>query len=286
MTTSEIRDQIFILSQYEPAVIAIDYNADDTGSLDRTERLNAPNLVLPLLISGSDSVRYSPNPFSNDADYGFVRVLSPSFFEPFIQINGRRYPAFATKILEEFDSRLYEKLTSRRLKTEIINYAGNIENFQYLGDLTALKSVGVLENIRGKIVILGYTGLMHPRPSEFDSYDAFVTPKGSMFGVLVHANILSTMFENYITPQGQGGLALMILGIIVANAFITFLLCRRILGYLLIKVAQAAQVLLGFVTCSFVIHRFQVALDYEMMTLAVLITPEIAYWLFKSREFS
>jgi CHASE2 domain-containing sensor protein len=277
--TDIIKDQIDILSKYNPAVIGVDYFVPDTAKC--SQLINYENLVLPIIVA-EDSAQVSKNCFTKRASYGHVGVLSSSFFQPFLTIDGERYASLPTQVIQAYDSTLYNKLLKRKNDKEIINYLGNIQNFTYLGDLTNLPSIEVLATVRNKIVLIGYTGIEAPRPTEKDTYDAYSTPQGKMFGVVLLANILHTALSNYIDPLSQTWSLTILFIVVFLNTLSVRHFTKITRGYLIIKVVQIVQVVLLFVLVSFVIHRFQISVDYESFVFSVIVAPEIAFWSFKN----
>lgn len=277
-STDEIKDQIYILSQYNPSVIGIDYFSHKAISPD-TEVVSFKNIVLPILIDSSKStIQYSKNPFSNHAQYGFIKIYSSQLFEPFVEITKEKYPSFATKILQLHDSSRYTQLLKRGYEKEIINYSGNTTNFIYLGDLTKIKTLDALKEIKGKIVLVGYTGIDTINPTSSDNYDAHDTPKGKMFGVVMLANIIHTLMGNYITPVSVIVMVLLITLLAFLNTLIPCRLSKTKHKYWIIKTIQLFEIVIVFIISSYVIHHFNISLNYELMSFTVIIAPEITYW--------
>jgi hypothetical protein len=274
--TEYIKDQIYILSKYNPSVIAVDYCVTDTTSIGSA--IVFKNTILPIVTGPSDSIFYSRNPFTNHAEYGLTSIYSRSFFSPFTEIKKKTYPSFPTKILQIHDPRRYKKLLERKLEKEIINYSGNTSNFTYLGDLTNLKNLDVLKDIKGKIVLIGYTGVDDNVPTASDSHDSHPTPKGKMFGVILIANIVHTLLGNYINPASKLVMTLLVTFLAIINTYTMYLLFRVRFPYVTMKIIQLLELVGLFVISSFVIHQFGIALDNELMSFTVIISPEIAYW--------
>jgi hypothetical protein len=274
--TEYIKDQIYLLSKYNPSVIAVDYCVTDTTSIGSA--IVFKNTVLPIVMGPSDSIFYSGNPFTNHADYGLTSVYSRSLFEPFTEIKKKTYPSLPTKILQLHDPHRYKKLLERNLEKEIINYSGNTSNFTYLGDLTNLTNLDVLKNIKGKIVLIGYTGVDDNVPTASDDYDSHPTPKGKMFGVILLANIMHTLLGNYIDPASTLVTTVSITFLAIINTYAMYLLFRVRFRYMIMKIIQLLELVGLFVISSFIIHQFGIALDNELMSFTIIIGPEIAYW--------
>lgn len=278
-----IRDLVEILSHYDPSVIAVDYFTADTihrsepGALDE-------HVVLPIVLD-PDSIAYSLNPFTKNASYGAVSVFSSLYFQPFIEYKGRTVPFMAVKILELHDSITYKRVADLGTEKRVINYIGNVTSFMYLGDLTQLQSVRFLEEIEGKVVLIGFTGTQGPFPTEDDAYDAHSTPLGKMYGVGILANILHTLMGNmiYDVPLSVVFAGMLVL-ILMNKVFVEFSVKKVRYVYLLIKVFQLITIVSLFILASVLIRRASILLDFEMLVNVVILFPEAAYWELKLRR--
>lgn len=276
-----IKDQIHILSQYDPAVIGLDYFLPDSLN-SGGQVVQFEDLVLPMAIDQNDSAQYSLNCFSTNAHYGLTSIYSPSYFEPFLKSRGTEYPLLPTRIIQLYDSILFRKLLQREKEREIINYLGNTSSFLYLGDLASIQATDALKSIKNKIVLVGYTGIYSPYPSEADNYDAHLTPQGKMFGVVLLANIVHTLMDNQIDSLPPLHTALIIASLIgLAVSVVHFFFLKVRYAYWLIKLFQIFLLVALFSCAAFMIHNFNRSIDYEIIAFSILITPEITYWWYK-----
>lgn len=133
-------------------------------------------------------------------------------FNPQMMVNGQRELAFSVKMAMIYDSVRTNRFLARDKPTEVINYKGNIvdwhEASNYAGRyfvldwdqaLDTTQFVG--EMIKDKIVIMGFLG-GDLTDTSWD--DKFFTPlnkkyagkaRPDMYGVVVHANIVSMILE-------------------------------------------------------------------------------------------
>lgn len=133
-------------------------------------------------------------------------------FNPKMMVNGNRELAFSVRMAMLYDSVKTERFLARDNYVEVINYKGNIVDWHgasnYAGRYITLdwdqaldttKFVG--EMIRDKIVIMGFLGA-DLTDTSWD--DKFFTPlnkkyagkaRPDMYGVVVHANIVSMILE-------------------------------------------------------------------------------------------
>ncbi len=179
-----------------------------------------------------DSIAYSDPEFQSYASAGFANLptgaryqddvkISRSFF-PKIDVNGEDMLAFSVKLAMAYDSGVTAKFLARGKEEELINFRGNFEmvdvrqtalegqhlaatNFPSMFFALDVRQV-LTEDfdpsvLRDKIVILGYLGDSFGDPAWEDK---FFTPLNlkiagranpDMFGVVVHANIVSMILN-------------------------------------------------------------------------------------------
>ncbi|MCK6616541.1 MAG: CHASE2 domain-containing protein [Cyclobacteriaceae bacterium] len=133
-------------------------------------------------------------------------------FNPQMMVNGKRELAFSVQIAKLYDSAKVERFLARNNYLEVINYKGNIVDWHgasnYAGRYIVLDWDQALdttqfvgEMIKDKIVILGFLG-GDLTDTSWD--DKFFTPlnkkyagkaRPDMYGVVVHANIVSMILE-------------------------------------------------------------------------------------------
>lgn len=148
----------------------------------------------------------------------------------------------------------------------------------YLGDLTKIQSTEILEDIKGKVVLVGYTGINDPFPTEQDLFDAHSTPLGKMFGVGILANILHTLMGNMICDVPLFLMVLILFMLVLIGAWsVVFAVNRVRYSYWCIKAFQLLTVVLLFILASVLIHH-AVLLDFELLVNALILLPEAAYW--------
>jgi CHASE2 domain-containing sensor protein len=133
-------------------------------------------------------------------------------FNPQMMVNGKRELAFSVQIAMLYDSAKAERFLARDNYVEVINYKGNIVDWHgasnYAGRYIVLDWDQALDTtqfvggmIKDKIVILGFLG-GDLTDTSWD--DKFFTPlnkkyagkaRPDMYGVVVHANIVSMILE-------------------------------------------------------------------------------------------
>jgi CHASE2 domain-containing sensor protein len=141
-------------------------------------------------------------------------------FNPAMKVGDSTVYAFGVQLAAAYDRRKAEKFVSRDNYSEVINYRGNIVDFfgqtRYPQLYYTLDADQVLKEefapgmIQGKVVILGFLGEYLGDPSWTDKFYTPLNKKMAgkanpdMFGVVVHANIVSMILnEDYVNKMPQ-----------------------------------------------------------------------------------
>jgi CHASE2 domain-containing sensor protein len=214
---SEIADQINLLNTYNPKVIGVDIffdkPSDSAGDLKLNRALHAKsNIVFAKRFD--NKAGFIPNFFCNQGsrdkcghanfvghEFSVIRSYSPCF-----EIEGEKQFAFTTYLAEMFNPESYQRLLNRNNKLELINYVGNLESFTTFTkeELMEYHLGDQLQNIiNDKVVMLGFfVKDSHQKPLILE--DLHFTPLNErvsgksypdMYGVVVHANILSMVLS-------------------------------------------------------------------------------------------
>jgi CHASE2 domain-containing sensor protein len=233
LTRREVAEQVRLISQYGPKVIAIDSYFNCEGGL--RDSVNCPELldqmgnlllanaiqeahnvvlVSKLLqsdslansntIDGYDSMEYSDPAFSGAAKNGFANLVTEAVFQDDIKlcrkfipkwnVKGRDEYAFAVQTCMQYDSAKTMKFLARNKEEELVNYRGNVE----IQDIK-------LKNVRNKQT--GTTNF----PTMFYAVDVDQVQKGEILGSIFKDNIVIMGFlgsrfgditwsDKYFTP--------------------------------------------------------------------------------------
>ncbi|PWJ44802.1 CHASE2 domain-containing protein [Sediminitomix flava] len=232
-----IAEQINILNKYEPAVIGIDAvfagpKEDDpmgdfllaqavaesnkfvfaSTPLEPTRKENivtADSIGMPYeLFLANDSVISTGHVYTGNeyADFTTWREVPV-----FVDNKGKLEPSLAAEVVRQFDEEKYKNLLKRERIIEPIYFKGNLDKYLKLDPKQVLLEEFDTAAIKGKIVLMGYMG------DEYTDYffaeDKFYTPLNKnllgrgfpdMYGVVVHANIISMMLnDTYIDAMPQ-----------------------------------------------------------------------------------
>lgn len=181
-----------------------------------------------------DSMEYSDPMFQDFARYGFANLVTANkaeyqedvkicrSFRPTMEVNDREELAFAVQMAMLYDSARTREFLKRGNAEEIINFRGNWEvqdirlknlrgqdlgTTKFSGRFAALDVDQVLREdfepdlIKDRIVIFGFLGEYFGDPSWSDKFFTPLNKKVAgranpdMFGVVIHANILSMILN-------------------------------------------------------------------------------------------
>lgn len=301
-----IAEQINILNSYEPKIIGIDFflrsamSAEDDSILaDAFSKVENLVLVSRLADYNSqnnnfDTLETSHPMFAKHSVTGFANLITDAEnqerFKTCRSFTAREHladnspiNAFAVKIAEIYSPEKAASFLEREKENEVINYRGNIwsETGEFANVFPSLDVDDVLnrkfepEMIRDKIVLLGYAGASF---GDTSWEDRFYTPLNmdyagktnpDMFGVVIHANIISMILnEDYINRMSDT--AAIIWGVILC--YLNVVWFSRIYHRLprwYDGITKGVQVIEVFILFAIIIIVFYV-FDYQLnLTLGI-----------------
>lgn len=254
-----------------------------------------------------DSLHYPYQPFAANAFVSYANTVTDEdggeTFNTWKRIvpqselkDSTKIDCFAAKIMSLYDSALYKQFIGRNNQTEDIYFKGNIPNADTTksAKYTILDVQDVLsENftpdvLKGKIVLMGYMGGEYTS-THWDT-DKFYTPLNpkqvgrswpDMYGVVIHANILSMILDNnYINVMPEWGSMLIAFIMCYFNVaiFVIILKRKRLAPWYgaISKIIQLIEaVLLTFLTIElFTVFHFKI--DMTLAIVAVLLSGDLA----------
>jgi CHASE2 domain-containing sensor protein len=249
LSRSDISRQVNIINSLNPKVIAIDAIFQEekehySDSLLTDAFARCKNLVLvnkldkynemtdtydTLINSTAIYNKYASTGFANFPNDDKVSFRTIREFRPFSKAIGKQIPAFASKIVELYNPKVLQVLNKRANEIEKINYIGNYNKFYYLDQNQVLSGESDLSFLKDKIVLMGFMGLSLDNKTFEDIYFTPLNERYAgktfpdMYGVVIHANIISMILqENYIYIM-PGWLSL-VLAVIICylSSFIIF----------------------------------------------------------------
>lgn len=308
-----IAEQVKILNQYNPKLIAIDVFFRNVGNRRHDSLLSqafseVDNLVLASKLavynkeqSVFDTLETSHPMFNQHAETAFANFITGAkeqdqfktcrTFTPKETTKDGEEVAFAVKICQIYAPKKAEDFLDRDNGYEVINYSGNVlyeegdfaHMFSALDVEDVLKENFVPEMIENKIVIMGYMG------ADFNDKswkDKFYTPMNldyagkanpDMFGVVVHANIVSMILKGeFINEMGEIGNIISGILLCFINVVFFSIIYRRLSRWYdgLTKIVQVIEVivLLGIIIGVF--YFFNYKLNITIGIVAILLSGD------------
>lgn len=190
---------------------------------------------------------------------------------------------FAATIASRYNPVLGQRLLERGNDEEIINYKGNLKKFIVL-DLDQMNADN-LQIVKDKIVLMGYVGQPFDDPTSVE--DKFYTPVAEnyagkslpdMYGILIHANILSMMLQNdYIDqmPAWQG--ITMAILVCYFNIFLFHLISEKFpaLAGGEMKVIQIMQATILTLLAFWSMYAWKYSIDFALSLAVVALVSDI-----------
>lgn len=227
-----IAAQIQILNQFQPRAIGVDAifsrpKAPEVDSMFRARIEGVNNLVLAGKFhkprkkeDGTyvyDSLEAARPEFLEVGSTAYANLITEDdkaayttcrSFSPREIVEGKEMLALGVKLAQLKAPEKTEKFLARKEEAEIIYYKGNWDKYTILDVKDVFTQNFDPSVIKDKVVLLGYLGSDYT--IEDWSADRFYTPMNKnaigrstpdMYGVLIHANIISSILdETYLTP--------------------------------------------------------------------------------------
>ncbi len=302
LNRAQIGRQISNLAKHNPAVIGVDAFFRKRKSFDEDVQLimavNQANpivmvseLVLPNEHGCFDSIATSHVQFNQFAENGFANMLTAAEgfkttreFVPKNCVADTQELSFAAKLVSFYKPEKLNLLLDRQSETEVINWRGNHSKFFTLDALEVLNESTDLSFVKGKIVMLGYMG---NRIGENSLEDTFYTPmnrqSGSktfpdMYGVVVHANIVSMILNNaYINTLPNWLTVIIAILIVLANVTLFFWVGTHHKLYydLITKTIQLVEVGIIFFLNLMILLYFELKIDLTIAMIALVFSGDL-----------
>jgi CHASE2 domain-containing sensor protein len=215
-------------------------------------------------------------------------------FNPRIKVKDKFHYAFSVELARAFDSVKTEKFLQRDVYSEVINYRGNVFDFHgitnypqmfYALDIDQVMNEDFAsELIKDKIIIMGFLG---ERMDVMSWEDKFYTPLNKklagkanpdMFGVVVHANIISMILkEDFVQQMADWQEVVMAIILCLLNVALFSLINTNLpLWYDgITKLLQLIQLLLYSVLMVLIFHWFKFKLSITLSLAAVALVGDI-----------
>lgn len=252
-----------------------------TQELIMASRLDWKNKTEPLDV-GYFGIFTTNNGYVNliGEDGGTIRN-----FSPFEKANGKLYKSFPAAIAEKADKKAFEQLQHRERAFEVIHYSRTIEQYMVLDGEDVLQDNIAPELLKDKIILMGFIN-----PDPFNIEDKHYTPLNKqfagkstpdMYGIVIHANILSMILDaNYI--KEIPGWLYWIITILIAwlhvALFMRYYIEEHIWFHLVAKLAQIFFAILSVYTGIVFFDWFNIKIDTKISLIVIILAIDIIYF--------
>jgi CHASE2 domain-containing sensor protein len=221
-------------------------------------------------------------------------VKTCRMFNPQLKIKDRMQYAFGVEMAMKYDSAKTKKFLSRNNFSEVINFRGNVVDFfgstNYPQMFFTIDVEDVMtENFdpqlfKDKIVIFGYLGRELGDPSWADKFYTPLNKKlagkanPDMFGVVVHANIVSMILnEDYVEQMAEWQEVFMAILLCLLNVALFSLINTHLPAWYdgITKLLQLIQLLLYTVLMVLIFHWYSFKLNVTLTLAAVALVGDV-----------
>lgn len=299
-----IGKQIDALNEHNPAIIGIDAFFKEKKDFENDFRLmlsfdatDSLVMVTKLLNPDEDgecfdSLQTSESQFIENAFSGYANfITSPGVFKttrefaPHFCYKDTFALSFTSEIARLHAPEAFEYLMSRGNNEETINWRGNYKKFFSIDAEDVLDEDFDLSFIEGKIILMGFLG--EREIGEPSLEDTFFTPLNEvtggrsvpdMFGVTVHANILSQILDqDYIDaiPDSINIIVALLLLYLNVSFFMWVGNHYKIYYDLITKSIQIVEVIILFGINLMALAVFSWKADFTIAIVAVLFCGDL-----------
>lgn len=215
-------------------------------------------------------------------------------FNPVLPVKDSLHRAFSVQLAFAYDSALTRKFLARDNASEIINYRGNI--FDFYGQTNYPQMFFTLdvdqvfnedfvpEMITDKIVIFGYLGKDLRDPSWADKFYTPLNKKMAgksnpdMFGVVVHANIVSMILtSDYVDEMDESLEFAMAFIFCLLNVALFSLIYNHLPSWYdgITKLLQLIQIIVYSAVMVFIFHWYSFKLNITYTLIAVALVGDV-----------
>jgi CHASE2 domain-containing sensor protein len=215
-------------------------------------------------------------------------------FNPQLKVSDKTLRAFSVEVAFAYDSAITKKFLARNNYSEIVNYRGNVfdifgttkyPQMFYTLDVEDVKTENfVSEMIKDKIVLFGFLGKQLGDPSWADKFYTPLNEKNAgkanpdMFGVVVHANIISMILNQDFVEQMEPWqeIALAILICMLNVALFSLINTRLPLWYDgITKLLQFCQVVFYAILMILIFAWYQYKFNITLTVAAVALVGDV-----------
>jgi len=236
---------------------------------------------------------FSNKYFSNGLSSGFVNFIAESDqstirkYAPQVKLNNNDYLSFTSHIIQFYDSKAFENLKNRAKEAEVINFSRNESSYVIFEADEIDVNNPKLKILKDKIVLLGYLG---PNLQTRVLEDNHFTPMNlhysgksfpDMYGVLIHANILSMILQNQFVNEMKFWKILLTSFIILylhMFYFIKFYIHRHIWYHIFAKIVQLLSSVIIVGIEIYLLSEQNLIMNSSLIILPILLSIDVLYF--------
>ena len=310
-----IARQINIINSCNPKVVGIDsfFRQLKSGNPEGDSLLaqafaKVKNLVLVNKLhyneekKSFDSLEMSHSIFTKHAQTGSANLITEGeekfktarYFSPFDTAIGRKTVIdtfFAVKLAEVYRPGSAKVVSDRKNDIEYIWYKGNIYGFK--AKYFTIEAQDIIDGnflpdlLKNKIILMGYLGAEVSNSEYIWDIDKFFTPLNDkyvgkatpdMFGVVVHANIISMILNKTFVNKSEVWIEYLLLIILCFISVVTFHFVLEWIPQLFDPFTKAVQLvaIVVLIYCEMVIYYIKsYKIDLGVALAAVALAPDL-----------
>lgn len=295
--------QLQRIKQAGPAVIGFDVqllkNKDPfIDSLLTAEINNTPNMVMASYLAGKGHENYRSEvvttalPLTNPT-WGYINFIGKDstypvrYFKPFYEFTKTPQEAFATAIVKKYNPAAYEALKGRGKPLETINYSRRQEQYHVIDAFELEDSALDINVMKGKIVLMGFLGPDLTTKVIEENRFTPMNPKFSgkafpdMYGVIIHANIISSILEGKHINKVPSWLSMVLAFIICwihVFFFTKFYISQHKFFHLITKIIQLLTFVLMVYLSFFFLSKFGMKIDMSPILAGIALSVDVLYF--------
>jgi CHASE2 domain-containing sensor protein len=308
---AQIAEQIRTLNAFEPKVIGLDvrFTKERTPELD-TPLVNALREAKHVVMIATPTKRDMEKDEDDEIGLHFKEIIysHPKFLGSNVSQGHDKFPkredsfsatvreiaphvtvadslrivAFGVKVAEQYSPQAAQRFLARGNDVEGINYRGNFNKFLVLDcDQVTPENAAI---VRGKIVLMGFMGAS--LGDSLNMTDKFYTPVSKqvgkslmdMYGVVIHANIVSTVLGgDYVNFMSDWTALLCGMLLCYIDIALFYYLEEKLPNFfgVVVKIIQFGQAFLLMIASILLFFWFNYNLQSGLMLAVSLLAPDL-----------
>lgn len=298
-----IAEQLRIIKQHQPAVIGMDvqFRTKKDPIVDamlQEEIMGASNIVMASYLTGPD--KSGKGIFSGtdtsiiaSSAWGYINFIAKDsvtpirYFKPDYTFTKTPHDAFSVTIVKKYRPEAYEQLKQRGKPVEIINYSRRQDQYHVIDVNELFDTAADFSFLKGKIVLMGFLG---PDLKTRVLEDNYFTPMNykysgksfpDMYGVVIHANIISSVLEGrYINkvPQWLSILIAYVICWLHVFFFIKYYIQHHKFFHLATKIVQLLMFSLMVYGSFVMLSQFGLMISMAPILGAIALSVDVLYF--------